>query len=287
MTRPRFAVFAVFADFAVAFAAALGASSPAAAFNIVVDPGHGGDDSGAVGCDLQEHEINLDVSLRLQALLEANGQQVSITRSTNATVSLLARSDFANAQGADRFVSIHSNSFGDPTANGTETFCHTSGGTSIDLRDKIQREMIAAWGLTDRGGKVADFSVLRETVMPATLSELGFVSNCAVDALFLSDDTRRGQAAQAHLVAIAAHLDFNLNGVQPEPGQLKGVVFHDVGVGTADMTQRLPGATVSVIGRSDVVTAGDVDADWSFDLPVADRHFWRGAGVAHLVRSSA
>ena len=256
---------------AVAVVVALGIVTfgvDAGAFNIVIDPGHGGSDPGAVGCSLEEAEINLDVSLRLKALLEQNGQQVSVTRSTDTAVSLGGRSDFANSRGADRFASIHSNAFSDPAANGTETFCHTSGGTSIDMRDKIQREMIEAWGLTNRGGKTANFSVLSNTVMPATLSELGFVTNCGVDATFLRDNTRRGQAAQAHLDAIAAHLGFAIDDTPaPTTGELKGVVFHDVGVGTADMTRRLATATVRVVGRADVVTAGTPDADWSFDLP--------------------
>ena len=224
---PRFSLL-----FALTTALAMSLWSPAiAAFSIVVDPGHGGTangrdddgdgqidetgengeiDPGAVGCGLRESDINLDVSLRLRDLLTGAGQNVSLTRTADVFVNLQVRADFANARGADRFASIHSNAFDDAAANGTETFCHTSLGTSADMRDKIHEEMIAAWGLTDRGVKTANFTVLSATSMPATLSELGFVTNCSVDAVLLADSTRRGEAAQAHLDGIARHL-----GVEP------------------------------------------------------------------------
>ncbi len=241
---------------------------PAQATKICLDPGHGGHDSGAVGCGLLEKDINLDTELRLRDLLTAAGFQVIMTRETDVFIELTARTDYANSNGADRFVSVHTNSADASSATGTETFCHTNAGSlSVDMRDHIQAEMLLAWDLRDRGGKTANYSVLRTSNMPATLSELGFISNCSVDALKLGDPDARQQAAQAHLIAIQEHL-----GQDPgdAPGYLRGVVFEDQGVGTADMSVRLPGALVEVLGQNEQMNADDADAAWSFLLPAGD-----------------
>jgi len=110
----------------------------AMAQKICIDPGHGGGDSGAAACGLLEKDINLDTSLRLRSLLQGAGYTVIMTRDTDVFIELIDRSAYANAQGADRFTSIHANAF-DGTVSGIETFAHTSAGsTSLDLRDKIQ-----------------------------------------------------------------------------------------------------------------------------------------------------
>jgi N-acetylmuramoyl-L-alanine amidase len=237
----------------------------AAGETICLDAGHGGNDPGGTGCDLEEAAIVLDVVERLQPLLEAAGFEVIQTRTTDVFVELGTRTDYANAQGADRFASMHANAFGDPSANGTETFCHTSGGTSIDMRDRIQTEMIAAWGLTDRGPKTANFFVLANTNMAATLSELGFVTNCDVDAPVLRSADRRQEAAQAHLNAIAAHLGVD-PGEPPQTGRLLGTVAEDQGVGLADLTVRIPGASVALVGENQTTTTMGADSLWQFTL---------------------
>ena len=255
------------------------AAVPALAIKICIDPGHGGADPGGVGCGLEEDDIVLDVSQRLKTALEANGFDVVITRTTDAAVSLTGRTDFANAQGADRFASIHANAFSDPSANGTETFCHTSANSSspsFDLRNRVQTELVDAWGLTDRGGKQDDFHVLRETNMPAILSELGFVTNCSVDALVLADLGRRQEAADAHLAGIAAHMGVTIDDDPPQTGTANGVVFQDQGVGTDNMDIRLPGATVLVVDTGATVAAGADGGAWTFSLPPGE----------HTVRAS-
>lgn len=241
---------------------ALAVATPAWATEICLDPGHGGSDPGAIGCNLEEDAINLDTGLKLKALLVNTGFTVVMTRSTDTYVSLSSRSDYANAQGADRFVSIHSNS-ADPPGTGTETFCAPTGSSnSFDLRNKIQAEMIAAWGLTDRGGKTADYSVLVHTNMPATLTELAFINKCTPDAEYLGSAAHRQEAAEAHLRAIQRHL-----GIAPsQTGTARGAVFEDHGTGSADMTERLPGATVTVAQTGDTQTARATDAMWGFTL---------------------
>jgi uncharacterized protein (TIGR03382 family) len=184
----------------------------AAQTRIVIDPGHGGSDPGGVGTGLQEKNIVLDVAKRYKALLDADtadtrggGRWVALmTRSTDTFVSLASRAAFSNNQGANRFMSIHANAFGSAAANGTETFSFSEGGTGAALRNLVQAEMLAAWGLTNRGNKTANFAVLRDTAAPAELHELAFITN-ATDAAKLGSATQRQKAAVAHLRAIQRH----------------------------------------------------------------------------------
>ena len=176
---------------------------------VCVDPGHGGEDPGAVGCSMEEADVVLDVSLKLRDELEEAGYTVIMTRSTDVFVSLTGRASYANSNGADFFVAIHANANSGTPASGTETFCcEGASAASFALRDKIQSEMVSAWGLPNRGGKTANFSVLVNTAMPATLSELGFINNCSVDSLMLANDADRQSAAEAHRAALDNHLGF-------------------------------------------------------------------------------
>lgn len=191
----------------------LGAPGLAAAQRrIVIDPGHGGTDPGGTGNGLQEKNIVLDVSSRFKSLLDADtadtrggGSWTALrTRTSDVFVSLSARASYSNNQGADRFMSIHSNAFSSASANGTETFSYAEGTTGAALRNLVQAEMIAAWGLTNRGNKTANFAVLRDTAAPAVLHELAFITN-ATDAAKLGSATERQKAAVAHLRAIQRH----------------------------------------------------------------------------------
>ncbi len=244
--------------------------TPTAAQRIVLDPGHGGADPGAVGCGLQEAPIVLDVALRTATLLRGAGFTVDLTRSDDRSVSLSARTDFANSRGADRFVSIHANSNAGTPATGTETFAYTSpGSTALDLRDRVQEEMIDAWGLRDRGGKLANFHVVRETTMPAAISEAGFINNCEIDARYLGDAGRRAEMAEAHYRAVVRHYGRTPGSVEPPMpavGSLVGVVFEDAGRGVEDTSARVGGAQISLEGRPERVTSEATTGGWSFSL---------------------
>src|SRR5262252_11148163 len=89
---------------------------------IVIDPGHGGHDPGAMGNGVSEAELVLDVALRLEQLLrKLPGTEVVLTRRTDEFVSLPERTAMANREGADLFLSIHANASEDTTARGVET----------------------------------------------------------------------------------------------------------------------------------------------------------------------
>jgi MYXO-CTERM domain-containing protein len=248
----------------VAVLCTLGAlAAPAAAQKkIVIDPGHGGVDPGGVGTGMQEKNVVLDTCKRFKALLDADtadngggGNWTSyLTRTDDTYVGLSERAAYANDKGADRFMSIHSNAFGDASANGTETFAYAEGGNGAALRNLVQDEMIKAWGLTNRGNKTANFAVLRETAMPAELHELAFITN-ATDAQKLASDTERQKAAEAHLKAIQRHYDIppyipgGGGGGGGDTGTIAGVVRDDVGP--------VEGATVMVDSGQSVTTGAD------------------------------
>lgn len=93
-------------------------------FVLVIDPGHGGKDPGAINGKSQEKTINLNVALKMGKLIEDNCKNVKViyTRKTDVFVELYKRADIANKAGADMFISIHTNSAKSKTANGAETY---------------------------------------------------------------------------------------------------------------------------------------------------------------------
>ncbi len=103
-------------------------SAPSAALNrppkIVIDPGHGGAEDGAIGhSGLKEKDLTLEIAKRLGGLLSNRlGAEVVYTRTSDLTVALDARAAIANQAGADLFISIHANSSDDPGARGVETY---------------------------------------------------------------------------------------------------------------------------------------------------------------------
>ncbi|WP_017297224.1 N-acetylmuramoyl-L-alanine amidase [Nodosilinea nodulosa] len=164
---------------------------------VVIDPGHGGRDPGAVGINsLQEIQVIFPISLRVRDLLEAQGVTVVMTRQENVTVDLQARTALANRAQANLFVSIHANSISlsRPDVNGIESY-HASD-TGQRLAATLQASMLAATGMRDRGVKQARFYVLRHTDMPAALVEVGFVTG-AQDYPRLNDPAWREIMAQA------------------------------------------------------------------------------------------
>ena len=181
---------------------------------IVIDPGHGGNDAGAIGpTGVMEKNVTLKVALELKKLLEAEGAQVTMTRDGDTTVSpkgakasdieeLGARCDVANRIGADIFISIHADSFTRPEARGTTGYYYSKGsGRGQKLADCIRRNLVEQLGTPSRGTQPCNFYVVKNTDMPATLIELGFISNKEEEKLL---DSKEGvqRAAQGILDGI-------------------------------------------------------------------------------------
>ncbi|SDI89901.1 N-acetylmuramoyl-L-alanine amidase family protein [Natribacillus halophilus] len=163
---------------------------------IAIDAGHGGHDNGATGHGLYEKELVYDVAYRTQQLLEDAGAEVIMTRDGDYFVELIDRANMANDGGADSFVSIHANAASDASVSGTETFHHPSDLEGGSLAADLQSSMVEEFGSNDRGVKTANFSVLRNSDMPAALAELGFVTNQA-EADTMLTDAFRNEAANA------------------------------------------------------------------------------------------
>jgi N-acetylmuramoyl-L-alanine amidase len=168
---------------------------------VVIDPGHGGQDPGAVGIGgLQEKEINLDISLRVAAILSRQGVTVVLTRRTDLPSSiqleLQSRVSIAERARADAFVSIHSNaiSMSRPDVNGLQVFYAPGGNSS--LARAIHSSVLSSINTRDRGLRTARFYVIRRTSMPAALVETGYVTG-AEDARNFMDSNWREQMAQA------------------------------------------------------------------------------------------
>ncbi len=199
-------------------------------FVLVIDPGHGGHDAGAIGNFSKEKDINLDVALEFGRLVQANCPRVKViyTRRTDVFIPLQTRADIANRNKADLFISVHTNSLpGGKIAYGAETYTlgmaraeanlevakrensvivyeknyqQTYAGfdpnktesyiifellqdkhmkQSVELARAIQQQYVSYAGRKNKGVHQAGFLVLRQTSMPAVLTELGFISTPA------------------------------------------------------------------------------------------------------------
>jgi N-acetylmuramoyl-L-alanine amidase len=180
-------------------------------YTVVIDPGHGGPDPGAVGINgLRETDVVLDVSLQVAQLLQAKGVRVLMTRTSEVDVDLPPRVALANNSRADLFLSIHANalSMDRPDVNGIETFYFESG-RSRALAQAVQEEMLAVSPSSpDRGARPGRFFVIRRTVMPAALAEMGFVTG-SLDASRLADPAFRRRMALAIATGLLRYLVAN------------------------------------------------------------------------------
>lgn len=182
---------------------------------VVIDPGHGGQDTGAKGKrGVEEKRVVLDLARRLRAQLVNAGVRVYMTRESDRFIELDERSRKAARWGADLFVSIHLNSAASTAASGVETYVlaaagyeSTAGGHSNLSQPgnrfeaangvaafQIQRAMVQRLGSTDRGVRRSRFLVLRNAPCPAVLVECAFVSNPAEEEKLLSESFREAMA---------------------------------------------------------------------------------------------
>ncbi|UOR10869.1 N-acetylmuramoyl-L-alanine amidase [Halobacillus amylolyticus] len=157
---------------------------------IVLDPGHGGKDPGAIGNSLQEKDVVLNIAKRVESKLLEKGYDILMTRTDDTFVTLENRAKQANTWGADLFISIHANGYHDSSAKGIETFYSAGGSKARNLADLVQEHVISKTSNLSRGVFKADYFVLRHTNMPAILAETGFVSNKEDAELLKSEDYR-------------------------------------------------------------------------------------------------
>ncbi len=163
------------------------------ATKIYIDQGHNpqNPNAGAEGNGYREQDLVYEIGRRTAELLRAGGLEVRLSRPTRDTQlgsstssSLMARVNEANEWGADYFISLHANASAITTASGSEAFVYSTASPAFGLAEDILRELNRATGLADRGVSArTNLYVLRRTRMPATLIELGFITNPSDAAL--------------------------------------------------------------------------------------------------------
>ena len=180
---------------------------------ICLDSGHSAQTKGKRSPDssLMEYEFNRDVGRRLKAILERHNVEVIETVTDDTDVSLSERCSIANKNNVDYFISIHANADGNgynwTSAKGWEIYIVGKGGKAEKLAKSIQ-ESSRELGLIDRGVKVANFQVLRDTNMPAVLIEHGFYTNKEEYEL-LKTESFRQKCAEVDARGILSYLGIN------------------------------------------------------------------------------
>lgn len=182
---------------------------------IFIDPGHGGTDPGASGNGLVEKHLTLAIALRIQALLaNYENAQVKLSRGDDRTLSLKQRTDMANVWGADYLLSIHINAGG---GEGYEDFIYTSASTkSVAYQNVMHDEIIKQIGLKDRGKKRGNLHMIRESKMPAILTESGFIDNNG-DAAKLKQSAFIDKIALGHVNGLIKIFGLNQKVSVPKP----------------------------------------------------------------------
>jgi len=189
------------------------AGQPMAGATVVLDPGHGGGEPGAVGSGgLREKDVNLAIALEAKRLLEAEGADVVLTRTGDYRITLAARGAIAQALQPVAFVSVHHNAAPDETrpTPGSETYFQIASPDSKRLAGLVYEELFAAFSAhpitwaadRDAGAKYRPnssggdyYGILKRTAgIPAVLSEAAFISNPEEEALLADPAFQRAEA---------------------------------------------------------------------------------------------
>ncbi|EPZ37821.1 N-acetylmuramoyl-L-alanine amidase [Anoxybacillus ayderensis] len=184
---------------------------------IVLDAGHGGHDPGAVANGLREKDLTIAIVKHVGKMLEEyEDVEVLYTRTDDRFLELSERAAIANKAGADFFLSVHINAGG---GTGFESYVHPNANSAtIAYQNVIHTEILRAIGnARDRGKKRANYAVLRETKMPALLTENLFIDN-KNDASKLGSEQFLLQIAYGHVQGIAKAFGLKPK-AKPHPSQ--------------------------------------------------------------------
>lgn len=180
---------------------------------IGIDPGHGGDDPGAIAASgLQEKEVTLGIARRLRRLLRRAGFQTRMTRTDDRRLPTKSRVAFVSNGAADLIISIHCDALdGAPHCTGITTYYHGGSRRSQELAAEVQERLATATRLPDRGARPdttcyeSGFYVLRNATCPAVLVETGYISSAATAAR-LRDGGFRQQVARGIVEGLRHYL---------------------------------------------------------------------------------
>lgn len=199
---------------------------------LLIDPGHGGTDSGAVGNGLLEKVLTLNIGFQVRDYLLANfdGIEITMTRTSDVFPTLSDRTNQANRLGVDYFFSAHINSGG---GTGYEDFIYSGlsdASTGAQKQNKVHAKVVPVlnkYGLRDRGKKKADLHVLRETAMDAILTEMAFIDTA--DSNLLKNEAFVREMSHAYAEGIADAMGLTRKQVvQPPTTGGEGEVFYRV-----------------------------------------------------------
>lgn len=170
-------------------------ATPVTNRTIIIDPGHGGGDPGAIGnSGSKEKDINLNIALKLQQFIEQNGGLSLMTRTEdemlggNKRDDMKIRKKLREENSGDIFVSIHLNSFPQESCKGAQTF-YANNEESKELAEKIQKNMVKY--LDENNSRIAkkltDVYLLKNVNIPSVIVECGFLSNSIEEKLLLDE----------------------------------------------------------------------------------------------------
>ncbi len=182
------------------------------AYKVVIDPGHGGYETGAIASGIYEKNLNLDIAKRLNSLLIAEGVETYMTRSDDSYVGLYDRSGLANSLNADLFISVHNNAQSEASVSGSMSLyypsdSHSKGNLSTkEFASIVQSKLVGALGTKDLGIiQRPNLAVLRTTKMPAVIAEVAYMTN-SQELHKLSSSDFKQKAAEALKDAVLAAL---------------------------------------------------------------------------------
>ncbi|GMG95830.1 N-acetylmuramoyl-L-alanine amidase family protein [Tepidimicrobium xylanilyticum] len=181
---------------------------------IVIDPGHGGSDPGAVHNGTKEKDVNLKVSLKLNDRLRELGYNTIMTRDSDISVERKERAMIANYHNADLFISIHSNSYtASPNVSGIQVLYHAHDKAKVKKEETVAlakimlEELVKGTGAADKGIIPRERTVvIRDTEMPSVLIELGFLTN-EKEAQLLNDDEYQNILVESIIKGIEKYFD--------------------------------------------------------------------------------
>lgn len=169
-------------------------------FKVVIDPGHGGYETGAIVSGVKEKDLNLAIAKKLDTYLKNSGVTTYMTRTTDKYVSLYQRSGLANSVNADLFISIHNNTQPQKSISGSMTLYYptstdSSGFSGYKFASIIQKNLNNKLGTDDKGIiQRPNLAVLRTSEMPAVLVEVGYMTNKAEMQKLLTDSYKEKAA---------------------------------------------------------------------------------------------
>ncbi len=188
--------------------------TPLQGMTIIVDAGHGGEDSGMIGVSGRyEKEVNMEISRKLRNLLEQRGAYVIMTRQTDDWLGASKEEDFQNREkiiaeaNADMFLCIHCNSFEDQNAAGPQVFYVSEGSAGKPLATMIQAAMNKALTPVEpRSAQAAAYRLLKTGSQPSCTIECGFMSNPQEEALLQRPEYQQ-RVAEAIVTGVIKYFD--------------------------------------------------------------------------------